>query len=115
MREIKFRIWGTDMLGAMKRMVYPRDLQETGLRAEFKDAVLMQYTGTKDKNGKEIWEDDIITNGKSNHLIYYNNEKCQFKADGYYSRSQDIPWDFTEEPYLIEVVGNIHENPELIK
>jgi len=77
--------------------------------------ILMVSTGWKDKDGEEIWSGDIISDGKKNYPIYYDEKHCQFRAKGYNFPSQDTPWDFTEEPYLIKKVGNIYENPELLE
>jgi uncharacterized phage protein (TIGR01671 family) len=74
-------------------------------------AELMQYTGFKDKNGKEIYEGDILK-------IYtlYSDVKIEavvfdmysfMTSGGYFLYAFD-------EHYEIEVIGNIYENPELI-
>jgi len=113
MREIKFRAWDKNT----KVMIDFGSLKDFGYWIHKwyrpKRYILVQHTGLKDKNGKEIYEGDIISNSMGKYPIYYNEEHCQFKAKGYRVNSQDIPWDFTEEPYLIEIIGNIHENPEL--
>lgn len=80
-----------------------------------------QYTGLKDKNGKEIWEGDIIgcSNPNIKHLIFYNEKKGRFMA----ALNGDIENDFLGVCGLDdnrwnskkEVIGNIHDNPELLK
>lgn len=75
---------------------------------------LMQYTGLKDKNGKEIYEGDII--------------RCDWNDKRYKPTTWSVDWDKTNccfefeggSPYddaahHFEVIGNIHENPELLK
>lgn len=67
---------------------------------------LMQYTGLKDKNGKEIYEGDIVNMqyGQDFEVIYYKNGF--YLNDGIYSR-------FDGDECC--VIGNIYQNPELIK
>jgi len=89
-----------------------------------------QFTGLYDKNGKEIYEDDIFTiDGKYPKLVKYINEWSAFCVanldtltnplmskwrDKYkYQQLSPLWWsDFKNE---IEVIGNIHDNPELLK
>ena len=70
------------------------------------DAVLMQYTGLKDKNGKEIYEGDIIKyDNKEIYKIEWNYEICGWH-----------PMIRLSNPYsdYFEILGNIYENPELL-
>lgn len=73
------------------------------------DLKLMQYTGLKDKNGKEVYEGDILkTDSGLNQFVEYRNDMamfvCRFKNGA--STNISVQW---------EIIGNIYENPELIK
>ncbi len=132
MREIKFRAW--DMIdkemfplanidialinneGSMvKRKCYYH---------EMKHIKVMQYIGPKDKNGKEIYEGDIVENNNGVYLkIYWNEELLQFRQRVYnknnveelgYEFDKDYPTDLDLGFNLKKVIGNIYENKELL-
>jgi uncharacterized phage protein (TIGR01671 family) len=75
---------------------------------------VMQYTGVKDKNGKEIYEGDIIK-WKDHIFIVKYFEKIG--AFGFAFIADDGVEDFYDLSIsdLSEVIGNIHENPELLE
>ncbi len=115
MREIRFRAWDSvnketnppEELIHLKGDI-TKDLEDTN-----SCLVLMQFTGLKDKNGKEIYEGDIVKDqfGIKYEVVF---NKCCFygKADPW-NGEEDI--DLAHKETEIEVIGNIHENPELIK
>ena len=116
MREIKFRAWDGE------KMFVPGGLKNP---VNFTDNVVhMQYTGLKDVNGKEIYEGDIVKN-KYNKLELvkwgYFVESVNFNEYsnqnyGWYV-GQDSQYEDFEQIHngMWEVIGNIYENPELIK
>ncbi|MCU4984467.1 YopX family protein [Bacillus thuringiensis] len=79
-----------------------------------KDVVLLQYTGLKDKNGKEIYEGDILEfsgNVVALGIVKYNENFATFQAC-----NGNSGWLFGNESGTnIEILGNIYENPELVK
>ncbi len=88
----------------------------------------MQYTDLKDKNGKEIYEGDILQ--FSNKLVWYNNLRYKgidmnevlINHIKYPHERREVRFELTEEwlssPEISmywEVIGNIYENPELLE
>lgn len=113
MRPIKFRAWDR----VEKEMVsvnilnwsYPSGLEVNGSNVSL-PSTLMQYTGLKDTNDKEIYEGDITKGGiiefKFGKWIVVN------KKDDLQSY---LLYDAIHDSAEQEVIGNIYENPELIK
>lgn len=90
------------------------------LTREFKDVILMQSTGLKDKNGVEIFEGDIVQyrDGEYSYLGIVKRDCYQFFIDGI---EPDDNYDFIDVSNTfdgtssLEILGNIHENPELLE
>lgn len=87
--------------------------------------IIMQYTGKKDKYGKEIYEGDILKTyeGDLMRVIWNNNGfklmfkvKRKYQGEEYFVTRKDISLaDSDDKRFGCEVVGNIHENPTLLK
>ena len=122
MRATKFRAWDENE----KRMIYSEKREEKRFVGfgfyhdsgwDYNDFIFMQYTGLTDKNGKEIYEGDVVKfvnnlDKISYYIVEWRKESCGFEP---YSDSIDncgccgtgLKGGETE------VVGNILENPEL--
>ena len=105
-REIKFRAWDTNSKQmVMNGLWYSK---EKGIDIN----KLMQYTGLKDKNGIEIYEGDIIHYDTDNetYKVAFDGGSYVWEGDGCYDNLIEL------YPSLnTKVIGNIYENPELLK
>ena len=126
MREIKFRAWDNDKM--YKCIVGNTDVKDNDYICplvwdkERKDWLhsdtckIMQYTGLKDKNGKEIYEGDILLYlTKTKTVVSYKNGAFvrNYRNSNMYLLYDTLAVDGCLEDY--EVIGNIYENPELLE
>lgn len=119
MREIKFRVWdkrnkkwveaGQSLLGYLIAWVSDYKFGILG-RGDYE---IVQYTGIKNKNGKELWESDIIENehgerwlivweGTGFRVALRGNKEAIYAPNEYWFNS-------------CKKIGNIYENPELLE
>ena len=77
-------------------------------------AVVEQYTGLKDKNGKEIYEGDIVKGEMGVFEVKWFDLVAGFMFRPNMSMKYHPPFN-SEQLKAMEAIGNIHENPELLK
>lgn len=71
-----------------------------------------QYTGVKDKNGREIYEGDVVRFLDADNKV--KNKEVRFGGGGF-TPVVEICWLANIEGMFAEVIGNIHDNPELLE
>lgn len=119
MRDIKFRAWDIKNNRMLKDATILFDDNWTNPFTD-KDYICMQYTGLKDKNGKEVYEGDIVETNIQDGIyeVSYGEEIFDgayrytgiiLKGCSEFSTGQK---EFSE---FVEVVGNIYENKELLE
>lgn len=81
-----------------------------------------RYTGCKDKNGIEIYENDIVcidySTAKTISLVHFGNHQNEFSHDviGFYIYQEGyITETFRYSSNITEIIGNIHQNPEILE
>lgn len=136
MRQIKFRIFfDNEMLpwnghvkgnpfylaptaGAPCIVFYHDKTYEPHFIGEGRLTAVMQFTGFKDKNAKEIYDGDILRywdgTDKAHYKIYWDESQSRFFDTRLEDGDSQTNYDGFEFVKDCEVIGNIHENPELL-
>jgi len=118
MREIRFRAWDK----GLKQMFYDKDcfftfqdgrlLERDGEKSEIWVAggdEIMMWTGLHDKNGKEIWEGDIVKGDDGISKVFWSKRWSSFEV---VTTGNTVGW--WKSTGDLKVIGNIYENPELL-
>ena len=107
-RPIKFRAWDE----TENEMLYdvwacPKGGWIAGLRT---GRNIMQFTGLKDKNGKEIFEGDVVRE-EMNQMVY------EIKSQPSYFTAEERGYRFPlySLKYPLEIIGNIYQHPQLLR
>ena len=111
MRPIKFRAWDTED----RRMIL-LDKTYVGMLSCLQEEPswkVMQFTGLHDQHGKEIWEGDVVRdrNGGLMYCIVWNMDRFVLEHPKTMELGVSLRGFYDE----LEVLGNIHEHPDLVK
>ena len=130
MRKIKFRVWdkatkhmhicGEDVHDSCwydnNNNFHYYNLQNGEGSGEHGDYILMQYTGLHDKNGKEIYEGDIVRVENTDLAqIIYDEDRMAWGIKPINDFYFDSPLLADNTSLELEVIGNIYDNPELLE
>ena len=128
MRKIKFRgkridngkwVYGSLMKSLVGKKYIIELVDDVGawqpdfrlLYAEVDPSTVGQYTGLKDKNGVKIFEGDVLIFDGDKFVISWDDERCGFRMDYWMFDEQ---YDLSEFWPTSEIIGNIHDNPEML-
>lgn len=113
MRELKFRAWSEETKSFECFDLYEgTECGLTNLQIWARNTQIEQYTGLKDKNGKEIYEGDILQ--IDDHIL--GDFEVLWQNLGWaIKRSVGFETLRVHKPEDIVVIGNVHENPELVE
>ena len=121
-----------DLLGNEGHLIFRADSYKVWEYAEVIPETLCQFTGLCDKNGKKIWESDIISYQRDNDdcpfpnkdtkkrfgKVFYQGFRLTFAIgmgkNGSRSINDDL-WKYVQNGNRVEVIGNQFDNPELLQ
>ncbi len=115
MREIKFRAWDGQKLVNVETLAYEASAGSMIANGWILPKFIMSFTGLHDKNGKEIYEGDILKHRQGVDAVNWDQDQwrvgswCPDGLAGFCSETYD------EDDEFPEVIGNIYDNPEVVK
>ena len=125
MRTIKFRgkdianeewIYGSLVTDGYKYHIVGELETEAHEYNEVEKETVGQFTGLKDSLGNDIYEGDLLSrNTGLTYQVYWNNNESGFNMKNTSWADDDCPMNFYNVEERFEVIGNIHDNPELNK
>ena len=122
MREIKFRAFYNGKMYEVENWMFKVGMNWVIVEDESVEKIpaesIMQYTGLKDANGKEIYEGDIVVEAYKGEfsICLTTFEKKPLKSGTYEVKWNKIGFNLgSEDGRDYEVIGNIYENPELLE
>ena len=109
--------------GEIARLSFRRNIYDGNIYGglvNIDEIELMQSTGLKDKNGKEIFEGDILAvktdDGTLNVYVFWDEEHALFMFESkQYNEKEALAELLEDNSYPFEILGNIYENPELLE
>lgn len=121
MREIKFRVWceaRKEMLQIQRHSFKTNKSMPYGWNMQYEFDAIMQYTGVLDFNGTEVYEGDIVKliedRYREDVFESFIAGEVKFRNGSFYITDGAVSR-FRWDDYIVEVVGNIYENPELLE
>jgi len=107
-----------DLLGNEEHLIFHADSYNVWEYVEIDPKTLCQFTGLYDKNGKRIWESDVVWlvyDGEEHiYQIVWDNSELDFKATNG-EENYGTNYEYLLCCDEIEVIGNIFDNPELLQ
>lgn len=125
--KLKFRAWdklNNEMYVVEQINLNRGEFESIGYGITFlrgaDEVILMQSTGLKDKNGKEIFEGDILACKTDDEVInlnvFWDEEHALFMFESKkYNEQEPLAKLVENNTYPFEIIGNVHKNPELLE